>query len=64
MLRRCTVCDHPEKHAIDEALVSSAPYQSVAKWFELSESAPSLWHPPGASSCMSALFFVFAFFVT
>jgi len=39
MPRRCTVCDHPERHSIDEALVSSAPYQSVAKRFELSESA-------------------------
>jgi transposase len=39
MPRRCTVCDHPEKHSIDEALVSGAPYRSVAKRFELSESA-------------------------
>jgi carbonic anhydrase len=39
MPRRCTVCDHSEKHGIDEALVSGAPYRSVAKRFELSESA-------------------------
>src|SRR5215217_7368982 len=39
MPRRCTVCDHPETHSIDEALVSDAPYRSVAKRFELSESA-------------------------
>jgi hypothetical protein len=39
MPRRCSVCDHPEKHSIDEALVSGAPYRSVAKRFELSESA-------------------------
>jgi hypothetical protein len=39
MPRRCTVCDHPEKHSIDEALVSSTPYRSVAKRFGLSESA-------------------------
>jgi transposase-like protein len=37
--RRCTVCDHSERHSIDEALVSGAPYRSVAKRFELSESA-------------------------
>jgi hypothetical protein len=37
--RRCTVCDHPESHGIDEALVTGAPYRSVAKRFELSESA-------------------------
>jgi len=39
MPRRCTVCDHPERHGIDEALVSGAPYRSVAKRFDLSESA-------------------------
>jgi hypothetical protein len=33
------VCDHPEGHSIDEALVTGAPYRSVAKRFELSESA-------------------------
>jgi hypothetical protein len=39
MPRRCTVCDHPERHSIDEALVTGAPYRSVAKRFERSESA-------------------------
>jgi hypothetical protein len=39
MPRRCTVCDNPERHSIDEALVSGAPYRSVAKRFRLSESA-------------------------
>jgi hypothetical protein len=39
MPRRCTVCDHPQRHGIDEALVTGAPYRSVAKQFELSESA-------------------------
>jgi transposase-like protein len=39
MPRRCTVCDHLDKHSIDEALVSGAPYRSVARRFELSESA-------------------------
>ena len=33
------MCGHPERHSIDEALVSGAPYRSVAKRFELSESA-------------------------
>jgi transposase-like protein len=37
--RRCTVCDDLERQSIDEALVSGAPYRSVAKRFELSESA-------------------------
>jgi transposase-like protein len=39
MPRRCTVCDHPQRHGIDEALVTGAPYRSVAKRFGLSESA-------------------------
>jgi transposase-like protein len=39
MPRRCTVCDHPQRHGIDEALVSGAPYRSVAKRFGISESA-------------------------
>jgi transposase-like protein len=39
MPRRCTVCDHPERRGIDEALVTGAPYRSVAKRFGLSESA-------------------------
>ncbi len=33
------MCDHSQRHGIDEALVSGAPYRSVAKRFELSESA-------------------------
>jgi transposase-like protein len=37
--RRCTVCDHTERHGIDEALVGGAPYRSVAKRFGLSEGA-------------------------
>jgi hypothetical protein len=39
MPRRCTVCDHSERHGIDEALVTGAPYRSVAKHFGLSESS-------------------------
>ncbi len=39
MPRRCTVCDHLERHGIDEALVTGAPYRSVAKQYGLSESA-------------------------
>src|SRR5688500_11735941 len=39
MPRRCTVCDHPERYDIDEILVTGAPYRSVAKRFEHSESA-------------------------
>ena len=39
MPRRCTVCDHTQRHSIDETLVTGAPYRSVAKRFGLSESA-------------------------
>jgi hypothetical protein len=49
MPRRCTVCDHPRRHNIDEALVTGAPYQSVAKRFSLSGSAvyrPKTAHLP------------------
>ena len=33
------MCDDPQRHGIDEALVDGAPYRSVAKRFGLSESA-------------------------
>jgi transposase-like protein len=33
------VCDHPERHGIDETLVTGAPYRSVARRFGLSESS-------------------------
>jgi hypothetical protein len=39
MPRRCTVCDHPQRPGIDEALVSGSPYRSVAKHFRLSDSS-------------------------
>jgi len=39
MPRRCSVCDHPERQKVDEALVTGAPYRSIAKQFALSESA-------------------------
>ncbi len=39
MPRRCTVCHHPKRHGIDEALVNGTPYRSVAKRVGLSESA-------------------------
>ena len=39
MPRRCTVCDHPQRHSFDETLVIGAPYWSIAKRFGLSESA-------------------------
>src|SRR5215212_4713368 len=39
MPRRCTVCDHPDRNGIDEALVGGVPYRSIAKRSGLSESA-------------------------
>ena len=33
------MCDHPVRQGIDEALVNGTPYRSVAKQFEISESA-------------------------
>ena len=49
MPRRCTVCDHLERHSIDQALVTGAPYRRVAKRSELSESVVychQTEHPP------------------
>jgi hypothetical protein len=37
--RRCTVCDHPERHSSDETLVDGALYRSVARRFGRSESS-------------------------
>src|SRR5215204_4110546 len=45
MPRRCTVCDHVERHSIDEALVAGAPYRSVAKRFERSEARSTATRP-------------------
>jgi len=39
MPRRCTVCNHHERHGIDESLVTGAPYRGVAERFGLSESS-------------------------
>ena len=39
MPRRCSVCDHPERQEVDEALVTGMPYRSIAKRYGLSESA-------------------------
>ena len=33
MPRTCTVCTHPERAAIDKALVAGGPYRSIAKHF-------------------------------
>jgi hypothetical protein len=42
MPRRWTVCDHPQKHAVNEALVSGTPYRSVARRFRLTGKAVHL----------------------
>ena len=42
MPRRCTVCNHHERHGIDEALVTGAPYRSVAKRFGLDAGATGI----------------------
>jgi len=39
MSRACSVCGHPERSAIDAALVAGTPYRSIAKQFALSEAA-------------------------
>ena len=39
MPRICTVCEHPEKNAIDRALVGSVSNRSVASLYDVSEAA-------------------------
>ena len=39
MPRRCSVCDHPERAAIDAALVEGASYRTIAHQFSLSRYA-------------------------
>lgn len=37
--RRCTVCSHPEKEAIDEALVGGAAFPALAALYRVSDDA-------------------------
>ena len=39
MPRSCTVCEHPEREAIDSALVGDASNRSVASLYDVSEAA-------------------------
>lgn len=39
MPRRCSVCDHPDRPAVDAALVAGEPFRNVAARFRLSTSA-------------------------
>jgi hypothetical protein len=37
--RSCTICEHPDREAIDEALVGGASNRSVASLYDVSEAA-------------------------
>ena len=39
MARTCTICTHPERAAIDKALVAGQPYRSIAQHFAASADA-------------------------
>ena len=39
MARTCTVCTHPERAAIDRALVAGEPYRGIARRFSASDDA-------------------------
>jgi hypothetical protein len=39
MARRCTVCAHPQRLAIDKAIVSGTPYRNLAETFGLTASS-------------------------
>ena len=41
MPRRCTVCTHDQREAIDQALTSQAPYRDIARRYGVSKDA--LW---------------------
>lgn len=39
MTRTCTVCGHPERHAIEKALVAGGAYRDIAGRYNLTKSA-------------------------
>ena len=39
MSRTCTICSHPERNAIDRALIESRPLREVARHYETSKDA-------------------------
>jgi len=39
MPRTCTICSHPERNAIDRALIESRPLREVARQYETSKDA-------------------------
>src|SRR5712691_3644271 len=39
MPRRCTICDHPQHHAIDHALVAAEAFRNISKRFGTSTTA-------------------------
>ena len=39
MPRLCTICHHPQRAAIDQALLTAAPYRSIAQQFAASSDA-------------------------
>ena len=44
MPRRCTVCDHADRAAIDQALVNHRPFRALAAQFSLSSSSLQRHH--------------------
>jgi hypothetical protein len=39
MPRRCTICTHPDRHAVEKALIAQEPFRSMASRFDVSTSA-------------------------
>ena len=39
MPRRCTICNHPQRDAMDQALLTPEPYRSIAQHFAVSPDA-------------------------
>jgi FixJ family two-component response regulator len=41
MTRHCAVCDHPQRHVIERAIVARTPFRQIAASYEMSHM--SVW---------------------
>ena len=51
MARTCTVCRHPDRPAIDQALINHRPYRDIARHFSVSKDAAVRHH----DACLPAV---------
>ena len=55
MGRRCTVCTHPERDAIDDELASGATYMGVSRKYELGPESVRRHHQSHLSPALAAI---------